>query len=152
MEKILTNEPNPVLYILMRTDMHSMNPGKAMAQACHAANCFVGFVQSLEKAKAPKHLINLLKYWQNSTKQHFGTTIVLDGGKLSDIQTTISKCMSNPGNVAAGMIWDPSYPINDGSTMHYLNIPTCAYVFLDNKDLENCAPEIEALKKLPLHR
>ena len=31
----------PVLYILMRTDMDSMNPGKAMAQASHASNAFV---------------------------------------------------------------------------------------------------------------
>ena len=31
----------PVLYILMRTDMNSMNPGKAMAQASHASNAFI---------------------------------------------------------------------------------------------------------------
>ena len=30
-----------VLYILMRTDMDSLNPGKAMAQASHASNAFV---------------------------------------------------------------------------------------------------------------
>ena len=28
----------PYLYILMRTDLPSLNPGKAMAQAAHAAN------------------------------------------------------------------------------------------------------------------
>ena len=31
----------PLLYILMRNDMDSMNPGKAMAQASHASNQFV---------------------------------------------------------------------------------------------------------------
>lgn len=31
---------DPVLYILMRNDLDSMNPGKAMAQAAHAANEF----------------------------------------------------------------------------------------------------------------
>ena len=30
----------PVLYILMRTDLNSMNPGKAMAQASHAGSAF----------------------------------------------------------------------------------------------------------------
>jgi len=29
-----------ILYILLRNDMASMNPGKAAAQACHAANMF----------------------------------------------------------------------------------------------------------------
>ena len=36
-----TTESFPVLYILMRKDLKSMNPGKAMAQASHAANAFV---------------------------------------------------------------------------------------------------------------
>ena len=32
---------NPILYILMRTDMTSLNAGKAMAQASHATNAFI---------------------------------------------------------------------------------------------------------------
>ena len=48
-----------VLYILMRTDMDSMNPGKAMAQASHASNTFV-FRFGKE---------NLVKQWQGETKQ-----------------------------------------------------------------------------------
>ena len=38
--QIQIKETEPVLYILMRSDMVSLNPGKAMAQAAHAANCF----------------------------------------------------------------------------------------------------------------
>ena len=34
-------EMTPVLYILMRTDMTSLNAGKAMAQASHATNAFI---------------------------------------------------------------------------------------------------------------
>ena len=36
-----TQETYPVLYIIMRNDLDSMNPGKAMAQASHASNAFV---------------------------------------------------------------------------------------------------------------
>ena len=32
---------NEVLYILMRNDMDSLNPGKGMAQAAHASNHFM---------------------------------------------------------------------------------------------------------------
>ena len=46
----------PVLYILMRTDMDSMNPGKAMAQASHASNQFVAEYQ--EHAGCSKELYN----------------------------------------------------------------------------------------------
>ena len=33
--------PSSRLYILMRTDLPSMNAGRAMAQAAHAANQFI---------------------------------------------------------------------------------------------------------------
>ena len=66
-----------VLYILMRTDMDSMNPGKAMAQASHASNAFV-FRFGKE---------NLVKQWQGETQQGFGTVLVLDvpGVQINDV-------------------------------------------------------------------
>ena len=62
----------PVLYILMRTDMDSMNPGKAMAQASHASNAFVSNAE-------PGYNIDeeLFNAWQGSTTQGFGTVLVL---------------------------------------------------------------------------
>ena len=62
----------PVLYILMRTDMDSMNPGKAMAQASHASNAFVSNAE-------PGYNVDeeLFNAWQQSTTQGFGTVLVL---------------------------------------------------------------------------
>ena len=62
----------PVLYILMRTDMDSMNPGKAMAQASHASNTFVHSVE-------PGYNVDeaLFDAWQKETQQGFGTVLVL---------------------------------------------------------------------------
>jgi len=34
------------MYIFMRSDLKSLNPGKAMAQACHAANMIQTKVES----------------------------------------------------------------------------------------------------------
>lgn len=66
------------LYILMRTDMDSMNPGKACAQAAHAANAFVDFMHfsGLTTATTEK----LCNEWREQTGLGFGTTIVLNAG------------------------------------------------------------------------
>ena len=50
------NLDNLVLYIAMRTDLDSMNPGKAMAQASHA----YGAVKCRVKQNIPMHVRNPL--------------------------------------------------------------------------------------------
>ena len=47
----IETEVFPVLYILMRNDMKSMNPGKAMAQASHASNAFVNTASDSDNAE-----------------------------------------------------------------------------------------------------
>jgi peptidyl-tRNA hydrolase len=69
------------LYILMRNDLPSMNPGRAMAQASHASNALVKeFGRWTE-----------VRRWQNQTTQGFGTTIVLsaDISAIEDIWSKI---------------------------------------------------------------
>lgn len=112
----------PVLYILMRTDMDSMNPGKGMAQAAHAANAFVADMQS-QKTR-------MFEEWQAQTSQGFGTTIVLS---VDQQMYSIVDC-AQLFNLVAGIVHDPSYPLRDGDFVHSIPLDTCAYVFADKDD------------------
>ena len=128
---------NPVLFILMRTDMDSMNAGKAMAQSAHAANQFV-FSQQLENPDL------LYKEWLRQG-YGFGTTIVL-GVKEEEMKNTI-KLLSSFGSTC-GIVRDLTYPVRDGEITHLVPIDTCAYVFIDTvKDIRKHS----ILKQFKLH-
>ena len=103
------------LYIFVRTDIESLNSGKGMAQAAHAANAAVAHANSIN--------FNI-EEWENSTDQSFGTTIVL-GGSMKEIERFITvndfEC--------SGVVYDPTYPIKDGDITHLINIATTAYVW-----------------------
>lgn len=116
MEKVF-----PALYILMRTDMASMNAGKGMAQASHAANAFI-------HAHSSNTLVNM---WASETTQGFGTAIVL-GVDISTLENIISS--ANEYGIINDVVIDPSYPMRDGDVTHFLNIITCGYVFGDKND------------------
>jgi hypothetical protein len=104
-----------VLYILMRTDMASMNPGKACAQAAHAANQFV----------EEHHRNATVKAWQKQTGTGFGTTIVLSAN-----QEILTQVVTYPeGDFVVGLVVDPTYPVRDGEVTHSISVVTCAYVF-----------------------
>jgi len=134
-------EPEPYLYILMRSDLDSLNPGKMVAQGAHAAN---QFVHELEPAiaqvgdqgqNAPKVMqrhVALYRQWSSSTPQGFGVTITLDvtGAQLPIIVDAAKLYF------AAGVTHDPSYPLLDGAVLHLLPLDTCGYVFGDKSKLE----------------
>lgn len=102
------------LVIIMRTDLDSLNPGKAMAQAAHASN------HAVARAKEDDWDIS---EWELSTDQSFGTTLVY-GGTWKEImdfysyQKQTSKC---------GIIHDPTYPLRDGSYTHSIPLDTCVW-------------------------
>ena len=131
---------DPVLYILMRTDLDSLNPGKAMAQASHA----YGAMKSAVKKNVSLQSVYL--EWQDSTDQDFGSTIVLGGsqGEIGSILTYLDSWY-NPSNFVAGWVNDPTYPIKDGSTTHLIPLATCAYVFGKKGDIYH------AVRSLSLH-
>lgn len=83
------------LYILIRNDIPSLNPGKAVAQASHAVSQFM--------TKFPKES----KKWC-AEADGFGTTIVMEG-TLEDIQNFMSHTIYHKG-YCCGDIKDPSYP------------------------------------------
>lgn len=100
----------PYLYILMRNDLPSMNPGKAMAQAAHAANQFVydmkfHIMNDFAKNKTD-HREDLDK-WSSVTEGMFGTTIVLSVN-LNQLETSlyVLELCGYPSN----SIEDETYP------------------------------------------
>jgi hypothetical protein len=146
-----------ILYILMRTDLPSMNAGRAMAQASHAANQFIHENERL--ADGGENM--LVKQWAMETRGGFGTAIVLSA-TLDDIERAVKNV--GPTERAAKVV-DPSYgrmvstevanfiPAYDDveprvengkNTTFYRSEVTCAYVFGWSHNLEH-------LKVLSLH-
>jgi len=132
------NKLQPVLYILMRTDIISMNPGKAMAQACHAANQCVNTINT----KLKKHVLkDMLEIWEGESGRGFGTTIVLAGGTMQDIKDILRNIDKNGlglaqeiGSVAIGTVLDDTYPLKDGDFLHLIPLETCGYIFCDKSN------------------
>ena len=131
----------PVLYILVRNDMESMNPGKAMAQASHASNAFIYDIKS-KKARlcAEDHegemeefrtQIALADLWENETSQGFGTVLTL---AVDEAQMRAAAISAQEAGFTAAVVHDPTYPLIDGNTIHYLPLDTCAYIFGDKND------------------
>jgi peptidyl-tRNA hydrolase len=87
------------LYILMRTDLPSMGPGRAAAQASHASNAFWHKYGKTKEAQA----------WAASTKQGFGTAIVL-GATLEQIKERCGAALTN--KFAMDTITDTDYAIS----------------------------------------
>ncbi len=152
-----------ILYILVRNDLQSMNPGKAMAQASHATSLCTA------KARASDSLTNSLwQEWESSTSQSFGTVLVLS---VSDAQLAkFASEASNLDNSGVAMTWgivtDPTYPysttveianlisatydtlprFNKGAVTHlHRNEITCGFVFGNKEQLK------DLLKDFPLH-
>ena len=95
---------NPVLYLIMRNDIPSMNPGKLAAQACHVGHAFKH--EFVKNKQAVKNLGKLFTAWEKQTPQGFGTTITL-GATGSII------CGYGNGYMEGsfeGTVYDPTYP------------------------------------------
>lgn len=121
------------LYILVRTDLASMNAGRTAAQCAHAANYFVKAAREvIECLEDPNdQFIKNFEEWENETDQGFGTTIVLDGGSQEDIQIKLESIDDQYFNA---IVRDPEYPLQDGGFVHILkDVMTCAFVFPYNE-------------------
>lgn len=141
-----------VLYILMRNDLASMNAGKGMAQASHASNAFINqtdaYIRSfIDRGVMIEELNRHVNEWQNETGYGFGTVLVLEG-RMSEFKPIISTFKAL--DYMVGVITDPTYPIVDGEIVHHINLDTCAYVFVPNKETDSTASML--LRKFPLHK
>ena len=130
----------PILYILMRTDMDSMNPGKGMAQAAHAANQFVA-----TQAAHPHTFDHMAACKEWAHYNGYGTTVVLSVDSESDLRNAVNGARDE--GFDAGLTTDPTYPVRDGAVTHLIAIPTCGYVFVPNRD----AARPHLVSKLRLH-
>ena len=117
-----------ILYILMRNDMDSLNPGKAMAQASHASARFIIETQYLD-AHGIDH--DRVERWKKEGGGGFGTTIVL----ACDEETMLNKIyMAKSMHLICGIILDGTYPLQDGDALHLFPVNTCAYIFIEDED------------------
>ena len=116
-----------ILYILIRSDMASMNGGKAAAQASHASNAFVKHASGSKGVSIKR----AFKEWTTETTQGFGTVLTLAVNEQQ--MRTAVEVMQNLDYVTE-VIHDPTYPVRDGEVCHFLPIDTCAYVFVPNKE------------------
>lgn len=121
-------KPKGIFYILMRTDMASLNPGKAMAQAAHAGSAME---KDIYQYAANSELRKMYIRWKGQTSQGFGTTIVLGAG-WDEFAKMLDFChleMPFGEMYHHGAVTDPTYPIQDGQVTHLINVRTCMYVF-----------------------
>lgn len=135
----------------MRTDLLSMNSGKGMAQASHASNAFIHQVNKrfhpVDLQLQTNSLFNAVNEWETTTTQGFGTVLVLQS-TMNDIKKTIDIFKSL--DYLADVVHDPTYPILDGTVVHYLPLDTCGYVFVPNKETDITAQHL--LSTYCLHR
>lgn len=79
---------------MVRDDLPSLNPGKAMAQAIHAGHLF----------SANNHKTQAYKDWAED--RGFGTTVTLSADKQ-----TIDKLVDSVPTPQSGWVVDPTYPL-----------------------------------------
>ena len=116
------------LYILMRTDLDSLNAGKAMAQASHAYGALK------QRARSHSGIQKEFLTWMGQTDQDFGNTLVL-GAKEGDIGEVLDHASRLYGkNTMSGWVHDPTYPLRDGEVTHLIPLNTCAYLFARRAD------------------
>lgn len=98
----MTNKQQLTVYVLSRTDMPSLNAGKAMSQSHHAG------VQMIAKFAKSKLVRDYVSTGTAEGADHFNTTVVL-GANLAQINL-ICKLASKLDNIEYGTVIDPSYP------------------------------------------
>lgn len=126
-----TPNPDYWLYVLMRQDLASMNPGKAVAHGAHAGSQFESHVASI-KESAPDVWAGYLK-WKESAHGFFGSTLTLTVNE-AQMREAVAKFEMTRATALAGIVNDPTYPLRDGAFCHFIPLDTCAYLFFDRTD------------------
>lgn len=105
------------LYLLMRTDLASLNPGKACAQAHHAA---IHMTEQLRHMEATVHY----NEWVMQAGQ-YGTVLTF-GVDIATLTNVVG--VAHAKGYVCGRVTDPTYPLRDGQVTHLLTLVTCGYV------------------------
>jgi hypothetical protein len=141
----------PILYVLVRNDLESMNPGKAIAQGTHAANQLVWEILFGKDVKSVEDFADRVRALQDKVDhivQHdtysnpllyalldwsisaggFGTCICLEATSHEALTATIA-AGSEDGKSYAVLTHDPSYPVRDGRAFYHVPLDTAGAVF-----------------------
>lgn len=126
---------DPVIqYIIIRNDMDSMTPGRACAQAAHAANHCVKTLESRDDMRD-------LREWETQTPSGFGTTIVLQANwhMMNLIRDALSMNETFPYDI----VEDPEYHVQDGEVTHLLPVATCMWIFGRKSQIESYVSHLD---------
>lgn len=132
------------LYIIPRTDMGTMTPGRAIAQATHAATKMVFDIQNQNSNDIDAdELAQMLEDYFDEANG-FGTTIVLKPKSEFDQEDEFSYILDQITSnedaaypMIGNVVVDPEYYIQDGKVTHIVpNVATCLYIFGDPDDLK----------------
>lgn len=117
-------------FILMRNDLESLNPGKAMAQAAHASNALDKFLQENFMRREFNGVWPSYEEWMRQTDSGFGICLVYEpsDNPFIDAWPRIERFI-NSISWPKILVFDPSYPIRDGSVTHLIPLHTCAAFF-----------------------
>jgi len=163
----MNNIEIPCLYILVRTNLPSLNSGKGMAQVAHAANAFINrWKYQYEKIFPDSQYLKLISKWESESGNGFGTTIVTS---IPNKEVLLSKIHSLPSNIPGGIVTDDTYPYVTNmemlqliSSKHHTQAPvfkqngqvvcfrreiTCGYIFID----KNLPEQLRFVSDLSLH-
>lgn len=134
------------LYVIPRTDMETMTPGRAIAQATHAATKMIFDIHNVPEDDGDfTELSQMLEDYLDEANG-FGTTIVLKPKSEFDQDEEfayLSKKLIEESDdfvypAISNIVIDPEYFIKDGRTTHIIpNVTTCMYFFGDPDDLKS---------------
>jgi peptidyl-tRNA hydrolase len=131
------------LYIVVRTDIPQLNPGKLGAQAGHAATQFVFDTLDKQVSETMQQMDN----WRQQAGGGFGTKITLAATE-AEIEEALPY-LNTEFSLPTGIVVDPTYPMTnyfgDFFTREEL---TCGYVFAPTS---TPAAALEYLKQFSLH-
>lgn len=143
----------------MFDEVPDMNPGKGMAQACHAQSVCAEMCKSNE--------IKEYEHWLNQGES-FGTTIVLQTSihKFYDFMETVKKDLSDEIELKkqenikdeyivgiGGTVVDPTYPIKNWYGNFYtVPMETCGFFFHANEFSSEYDKSRIALAEFKLHK
>lgn len=74
------------------------------------------------------------KHFEVDAYKGFGTVILLEVRSKAELMAT-RRDIDRVGKCFTGMVVDPTYPVRDGHETHYVEIPTCAWALVDDKDI-----------------
>ena len=130
----------PTLYILARSDIPDLNPGKCAAQSAHAQADFNQYIKT--RVKDDYRLDIAYAEWTQD--RNFGRTLVLEVN-LSELQL-VTELLNHSGQTT-----DPTYPFrNFYGELKTSNIVTCGWAFVYEESDNQLS--LDVLTKLPLYR